>query len=113
MVTRRERSRSPQRPGHSEKPDEHEDEQVVPIAGVDLGVDNARDNDMGRSRSSIEVRRVPQLEEARRYWSIESQRIRRLSNSSPCFSPFAYNEDTRVSLLLTVNAVEIVCCTLM
>ena len=98
MVTRRERSRSPQRSGSPGQPDEQEDEQVVPIADVD----NARDNDMGCS--SIEVRRDP-----RRYLSIESQRIRRLSNSSPCFSPFVYNENTRVSLSLTVNAVEIVC----
>ena len=75
--------------GSSQQSDGRKYDQVVPIASVG--------NDTRHLSSEERSRRVPQLEEAKRCLSSESQRIRCLSNSSPLFSPFVYNEDTRVS----------------
>ena len=73
--------------GSSQQSDGCKYDQAVPVASVG--------NDTRRLSSEERSRRVPQLEEAE--LSSESQRIRCLSNSSPWFSPFVYNEDTRVS----------------
>ena len=81
--------RSRQRYGRSQQSEEYENEQVVPIGSVDLN---------NTSHSSSDERRAPQLED-KRYLSSESQRIRRLSNSSPLFNIFVYNEETGVSYL--------------
>ena len=76
-------------PGSSQQPDGYKYDQVVPVASVG--------NDTYHLSSEERSRRVPQLEEAKQSLSSESQRIRCLSNSGPWFSPFVYNEDTRVS----------------